>query len=132
MQFHYSAKAVSGTASSGLIEAGSVGEALRQLREQGLFVLSLNTQGKTNGRDAGSALSFGKKRVRKADLLTFTSQLSIMCQSGVDLAEALHNLAEQCSHPALKKSHFIIAIVTLLIRYLELNFGGIVDRVFIV
>jgi type IV pilus assembly protein PilC len=42
-------------------------------------------------------------RVTNSDLVTMMSQLTIMCQSGVDLAEALQNVAEQSTKPALKR-----------------------------
>lgn len=40
--------------------------------------------------------------VSKSDLLVITTQLSIMCQSGVDLAAAISSVAQECRHPGLK------------------------------
>lgn len=42
------------------------------------------------------------RRVRPIDLLMVTSQLSIMCRSGIDLAEALRGTAAECRHAGLK------------------------------
>ncbi len=42
-------------------------------------------------------------RVSRSELLISLSQLTIMCQAGVDLAEGIHQLADQCRHPALKR-----------------------------
>ncbi|MCA9110812.1 MAG: type II secretion system F family protein [Planctomycetaceae bacterium] len=47
--------------------------------------------------------SWSRGHVRKTDLLMITSQLSIMCQSGIDLAEALRAVSVECRHPKLKK-----------------------------
>ncbi|MBM3204085.1 type II secretion system F family protein, partial [Candidatus Woesearchaeota archaeon] len=59
-----------------------------------------------NSRVAASGAS-GRKvptaRVRKSDLLMVTTQLSIMCRAGVDLAGALANVAGDCRHPGLKQ-----------------------------
>ncbi len=43
-------------------------------------------------------------KVPKTELMMMTSQLAIMTRTGVDLADALKNLAGQCRHPALKKT----------------------------
>ncbi len=40
--------------------------------------------------------------VSKSDLLVITTQLSIMCQSGVDLAAAIGSVAQECRHAGLK------------------------------
>ena len=101
MQFAYEAKLKTGSSSNGIIEAASVAEARQRLRSQGLFVINLATKSraaKKTGKASGGLFS----RVTKADLVVLMAQLTIMCQSGVDLAEALHNLAEQCPKPALR------------------------------
>jgi type IV pilus assembly protein PilC len=101
MQFAYEAKLRSGSASSGVIDAGTIAEARQRLRSQGLFVthIASNTKAAAKGKKVASRLF---SRVTKNDLVVFMSQLTIMCQSGVDLAEALHNLAEQSPKPAMR------------------------------
>lgn len=103
MQFQYTAKTTVGQTSSGMIEAASLSEARQQLREQGLFILSLATQRAAAFRSGKRRLTFSRSGVKKVEVLMLTSQLAIMCQTGVDLAEALQNLAEQCPNPTLKK-----------------------------
>ncbi len=102
MHFEYKAKETTGQVATGTITATSQVEAHRQLREQGLFPLSLQPQTKTGTNQAKSRFRIGSG-VKKADLLMLTSQLSIMCQSEVDLAEALQHVASQCTNPVLKK-----------------------------
>ncbi len=68
---------------------------------QGVYPLQCEEAipGKRAGR---SAKLGGSAKVPKAELMMITSQLAIMTQSGVDLADALKNIAEQCRHPAFK------------------------------
>lgn len=80
--------------------ADSLDDARARLRHQGLFPLtvSLATAG---GGSKNIKLSFSRSGVRKNDVLMLTSQLSIMCQAGIDVAEALGNVAERCPNPTL-------------------------------
>ena len=56
------------------------------------------------GLDASSrkGVSFSRGGVSKGELLIFTSQMAIMCKSGVDLAEALQEATRSCTHPKLQ------------------------------
>ena len=103
MKFQYQAKDRAGSASSGEVDASSLADARMQLRNQGLFVTALDKQSTFDAsrRDGFTSRLFGS--VSKSDLVLMMSQLSIMSQSGVDLAEALHNVAQQCPKPALRK-----------------------------
>ena len=47
-------------------------------------------------------VKFHGRRVPKRELLTFTTQLSIMARSGMDLASALQSLSQQCREPNLR------------------------------
>lgn len=49
------------------------------------------------------ASAWARTSVNKSDLLVITTQLSIMCQSGVDLAAALNSIATECRHVGLKR-----------------------------
>ncbi len=46
--------------------------------------------------------SISARGVTKSDIALFTSQLSIMCSSGVDLAESLRESAAGCKNPKLR------------------------------
>lgn len=99
MQVAYEAKTSSGQSSAGVIEAGSVGEARQMLRSQGMFPLQLTAAGAPK-RAAGGG--FRRSRIGRSDLLMLTSQLSIMCQSGIDLAEAIRSAAGDCRNPKMQ------------------------------
>lgn len=98
MRFFYHAKERNGTVQDGVIEADSLADARQRLRGQGLFLLSISPSSVT----ATTTRQLLQRRPRKSEMLMFLSQLTIMLQSGVDLAEALDNVAEQCETPVLK------------------------------
>lgn len=101
MQFQYTAKSMDGQTTTGTIEAAALSAARQQLRQQGLFVLSL-VSGKP--KPGTTSLRTPTAGVKKSEILMFTTQLAIMCRSGIELAEALQNLAEQCTDPVLKRA----------------------------
>lgn len=104
MHFQYTAKSASGETLTGLLEAQSPTDVRQLLRQQGLFALSVNDHAETDLPAAGRTGNgfFSRSRVTKRDLLLLSSQLAIMTQSGIDLAEALKNAAKQCTQPRLK------------------------------
>jgi type IV pilus assembly protein PilC len=100
MNFNYRAKDRAGQTVNGNIDVDSHSTARTRLREQGLYVVTIQAQrsaATTNVtvRRAGGA-------IKKADLMMMFSQLTIMCQSGVDLAEALKQVADQCPKQNLR------------------------------
>jgi type II secretory pathway component PulF len=101
MKLSYRAKERSGVTTAGEIEAESPDEARRKLRERGYFVLELSAA-RRGGALAGRSPWPSRGRVTKPDIVIVMSQLTIMCQSGVDLAEALKNVAEHCLRPQFK------------------------------
>ncbi len=102
MKFHYQAKQRNGAATMGELDATSLGEARSQLRAKGLFVTSLSSDKLVDTADQPKAQRGIFQRVSRADLVMMLSQLTIMCQSGVDLAEALQSVARQFPKAALK------------------------------
>lgn len=103
MHFEYTAKSASGKTLSGVLSAGAADEVRRQLRQQNLFPLTVRPSGRSKGRE-GPGLRWRRSGIKKRDLMTFTSQLAIMCRSGIDLASALDNIAQQCPHRRLKEA----------------------------
>lgn len=80
--------------------ADTLADVRRKLREQGLFAVTIKPA--VGARAASSGRASRGRRVPKRELLTMTSQLSVMARSGVDLASALRSISEQTTHPALK------------------------------
>lgn len=129
MQYTYKAKDRQGATVDGTIEGETELLIRQRLRGQGLFPMTVAPLGRgtpkvSNNRSRGpnnsqmasiqpammsslQALSSRRafsKKVQHADLIVVFSQLSIMCMSGDDLAEAVKNVAMQCNHPTLKKT----------------------------
>lgn len=94
--FSYTARTTAGVTTDGRISAENVADARQQLRADGLFPLALS-----QGRIRKKARKRSTSKVRKTDLMLATSQLAIMTQSGVDLADALKNVAEECPNAKL-------------------------------
>ncbi len=101
MQYLYTAKSPDGTTSQGTLVADSPQQALRLLRQQGLFALSVTAASARAASRQGSAP--GRKRISRKDLMNLTAQLAIMTRSGMDVASALGTLASQCPHPRLRQ-----------------------------
>lgn len=101
MQFAYTAKARDGGAATGVVTAESLPQAQKQLRQQGLFVLSVTAAAGGSG-PAARRLSWRRGRVSRKELVAFTSQLAIMSKAGIDIAGAIHSLQRQTAGAALK------------------------------
>lgn len=102
MEFAFTAKSRSGSNESGTLVADTLDDARSRLRKQGLFPLDVKVAG-GSGSDRSISLSFSRSGVKKNDVLMLTSQLSIMCQAGIDVAEALGNVAKRCPDPTLAR-----------------------------
>lgn len=103
MQYHYQGKDREGHAVASTLEAPSRADAQAQLKAKGLFVMQLAEATAANTPSRGGVSSWRRRRVSKNDLVTMTSQLTIMLQSGVDLADALRNLGGNYPQGALKQ-----------------------------
>ncbi len=111
MQFQYLAKDRQGKSVDGQFDGESALAVRQRLRSQGLYALSvvavesrsLFSPAQTSMSLKTSKITFGNSRVKNSDLIVALSQLSIMCQSGDDLAEALNTVATQCSVPSLRR-----------------------------
>lgn len=101
IDFAYTARSITGESADGVISAESASHARELLRGEGLFPMSVA---------APSTVTVRKKRrprngrVKQADLLMLTSQLTIMSRSGVDIADSLKGIAEECANPVLQKT----------------------------
>lgn len=103
MLYSYKSKSLTGDIFNGTIEADSTVDAQQMLRREGQLLLSISP----NRR--GIAIGFlprmsSRKHVPKRELLMLTSQLAIMSDTGVDLADGISQIAEQCAHPILRET----------------------------
>lgn len=99
MQFTYTARNTSGQNQSGELEAESREEAVVRLRQEGLYLLSLE-EAEIDSKDK---LSVSKKtRVPRKDIIYFTNQLAIMVDAGVPVSTALEGVSSQLENQTLR------------------------------
>jgi len=103
-QFAYRARDRRGQMVSGVVSGKDQEEVVQQLRRGGLTVLS------TTLRSAGGGglntlrrYQFGKPRVKQGDIVYFATQLAVMVDTGVPLAEALDAIVQQTENTTLRE-----------------------------
>lgn len=94
MQFHYRVRDPLGNEHEGDIDAPSSEAATQQLRQSGFNVLELEEES-----DGG----LWPRRISRAHVVYFTSQLAIMIETGITVSVALQNIAEQEENPTFRK-----------------------------
>ena len=110
--YEYKALTPSGKAKKGIIDADTARDARSKLRLEEMHVTEMTElaeKRKSQAKQRGgrsvampSSSFFSKLRIEKPfkvrDLATFTRQFSTLLGSGIQLAEALRALVEQCEH----------------------------------
>jgi len=81
----------------GTFPARNLEDAEEQLRELGLYPISVQAKGK---RKSGG---FGSRKVSSKDVLSFTIQLHLMFTAGLPLLQSLQNIAEQEKNPKFQE-----------------------------
>lgn len=99
MRFVYQAKDSNGSLRSGELSTDSHDAASMQLRQQGLYVVSLEEVAEASS--SGGPSLFAKKITRR-DIVEFASQLAVMVDAGVPISSALEGLVGQTDHPTMK------------------------------
>jgi type II secretory pathway component PulF len=102
MLFTYTAKSNTGDIQMGQMDAEDVEQVKRALREKSLFPIDIRKKSKASGWAIFQRRS-DKASLRSRDLLSVTTQLSIMTKSGVDLASAFESLAQQSSNERVRR-----------------------------
>ncbi|QDU81890.1 Type II secretion system protein F [Polystyrenella longa] len=115
MPYAYKAKSKSGEISTGVLDGHTEQEARESLRRQQLFPLSV-TETKSNQTSSKKSKKSGRltlnkrskpsrrRKIPRTEILFFTTQLAIMCRSGIDLAASIHNIAQQTTHEAFRET----------------------------
>lgn len=99
MRFLYQAKDAHGAIRSGELVGESYESASQQLRQQGLYVVSLDEM--PESKPATGSQLFARK-VTRTEIVDFASQLAVMVDAGVPLSNALEGLAAQSENPTLR------------------------------
>ena len=99
--FVYQARDRNGAVSRGEIEAAGIREAAAKLREQGLFISSLQPAGAGRVQTEKKGAGGRGGRVVLRDLLLFTRQFAVLIRAGVNLSACLKIMEDQAENPAL-------------------------------
>ncbi|WP_028452277.1 type II secretion system F family protein [Chitinilyticum aquatile] len=96
-EFHFLAATEDGRQESGLVEAESAEEAMRQLAERQLSVFQLEVH------TAGSSAAGGwrRKKIRQDELVVLVRELATLANAGISLAQALDTLRDANRDTAL-------------------------------
>jgi len=99
--FRYSARSSDGRPVSGTVEAMSQDEAIAQLRQRNVVILSISESGRRRTASLFAA-RHPRPHVSVDDLVVFTRQLSTMISAGIPLVEALEIMEEQVEDRGFK------------------------------
>ncbi|MFW6065208.1 MAG: type II secretion system F family protein [Planctomycetota bacterium] len=99
--YEYQVRDSSGQVQSGAFNAPSMDRASRLLRRDGGTIVSLHAQEQSRQDDREMLVAHGR-RVKRDDVIFFCTQLAVMVDTGVPLAEALDSIAEGTNHPTLR------------------------------
>lgn len=99
--FVYQARDRNGAISKGEIEAAGIREAAAKLREQGLFISSLQPAGAGRVQAEKKRAGGLGRKVALRDLLLFTRQFAVLIRAGVNLSSCLKIMEEQAENPLL-------------------------------
>lgn len=98
-QFTYQIRDNLGSSSTGTLTAGSLDEASQMLRQDGKIIISIEESAAFDE----TQLAPRNKKISRDDIIFFATQLAVMVDTGVPLADALDCIAEQTDHTGLKK-----------------------------
>ncbi len=99
-QFTYKIRDNAGGSSTGTLTADSIDDASRMLRQDGKTIISIE---ESTAFDASQLAPPRNKKIKHDDIIFFATQLAVMVDTGVPLADALDCIAEQTVHTGLKK-----------------------------
>jgi general secretion pathway protein F len=102
--YEYQAIAKSGKSTKGVIDADSLVNARRKLREQDMYPTELTEQfaKETKGGPSGT-FGGGGSRIKLKDITLMTRQLAVLLQAGMPLVEGLSALLDQTPNARLTK-----------------------------
>lgn len=106
--YTYEARDPQGNNRTGVLEAESEQEAVRSLRAEGLTITNIHV-GKGTVDPNRVLTDQAAKRVKREEVIAFSSQLAVMLETGVPLSEALGAYLAQSRSTGLRR---IVEIVT--------------------
>ena len=98
--FKYKARDGSGELITGVLDAASVEEAGRILRNEGKYIVKIEKAKTIVTSEQNKSGTNGK--VKRAEVITFAHQLAVMVDTGVPISEALECVAQQSENPTFQ------------------------------
>ncbi|MDH5547861.1 MAG: type II secretion system F family protein [Gammaproteobacteria bacterium] len=107
--FRYQGRNRSGQKVIGQLEANSKEAVAKHLQASGIIPIAINADVppqhvKDNGRESGSAIGFGRNKLKIDDLIFFSRQMYTLTKSSVPILSALDGLVETSENKRLKKA----------------------------
>ncbi len=99
--YAFKARDASGQPVNGTIVAASTAEAIKQIRAEGRFPISINESSGEAPEEAAPVAAAGGK-ISRADVIHLSTQLSIMIETGVTLSDALECISRQADKPNVR------------------------------
>lgn len=91
--FAYQARDAGGAITSGHLDADSLGEAGKQLRTAGMFVVKI-AEARAERTEAAIGFKQRYRYIKRENVIHFAHQMSVMIDTGVTLGEALESISE--------------------------------------
>lgn len=102
--FHYNARTAAGEQVAGVVEAPTQHDALRQVQREGKIVIEIGLGAPEAPVDADLVrLRAAASMIKREEVISMTSQLSVMLETGVPLGEALKAFCQQSKRGGLKR-----------------------------
>lgn len=109
-RFQYQVRNAQGIMESGGMNAENIQQASQVLRREGKTILSLTAASASASASAAAAAAAtaaaagpsSNLKVKKDEIIFFTTQLAVMVETGVTLPEALDSIGDQADSPNLK------------------------------
>ncbi len=98
--FAYTARDARGQQVTGTVSAEGEREAIAAVRADGKYPITVRIA--DGGQRVETEMPAAISRMSRADLIQFSTQLSIMVETGVQLSEALECIARQAAKPAVR------------------------------
>src|SRR5687767_6583091 len=100
--YRYEVKGTNGAITQGVLNAASLAAASQELRNRGVYIMSLMPADAAKRRGAGAlnlTINFGPGQ---KDVQNFTSQLAVMIRAGISIRAAVEGISEQVPNPKFK------------------------------
>ncbi len=105
--FAYQARDNAGAEHAGFLDAATLQEASKMLRDQGRFIIKLEP---AKAVAVSAKVKRSGKKIKPRQVIVFCQQLAVMIETGVPIGEALECLTEQCPEESFREVLSIVQV----------------------